>query len=132
MPSMTDAEQNALANASPLRAKLVNVFASPGEVFEEVVSSPTRIMNWIVPIAMVGISGAVLVQVAATEGRTVEAAIGYVTHSGALAGSGQGRGMAAGMIACTGTVAGTFWSALVLWLMARVFLKTRIQFFKAV
>lgn len=47
----------------PLGARLMNVFAAPGEVFDSVARSPFSIANWLVPALIAGVLGLVSVQV---------------------------------------------------------------------
>src|SRR5437868_250958 len=44
-------------------AKLLNVFASPGEVFEEVKRSPTNASNWLVPMLLAIVIGVTTVMI---------------------------------------------------------------------
>lgn len=47
------------ATGTSLGARLLNVFAVPGEVFEEVKNSPHRIGNWLFPALLGGLVGAI-------------------------------------------------------------------------
>lgn len=49
--------------ATSLAARLFNVYAAPGEVFEEVKASPTKVGNWLVPLVLSWLVGIVVVQV---------------------------------------------------------------------
>lgn len=91
------------------------MLVSPGEVFEDVVASPPRLANWLVPLLLVCRAAIVF------PGETV----------GAQAWSSGGR-VISSLATCLGVFAGTFWSAFVLWFIGRVFLKTRFPFVKAV
>ena len=47
------------APRTSLAARLLNVFAVPGDVFEEVKTAPASVVNWLVPIALLALVGAV-------------------------------------------------------------------------
>jgi len=44
---------------SPLFSRLFNVFAAPGEVFDEVKAAPATVSNWIVPAILAAVTGVV-------------------------------------------------------------------------
>ena len=118
-----------------LAAKLLNVFVSPGLVFEEVVSTPPKAGNWLVPLVLVTLSSLVVLG-ATTDLERASAAIaslvetGKVTQAQATALSTHWRSIGA-VTLCVGAFAGTAWSAFLIWFIGRVFLKTRFTFQKA-
>src|ERR1039457_507501 len=95
-----------------LPSKLLSIFACPGDVFEEVAASPPRLANWLLPTLLVGVASLLLVAAQAS------AVSGHVDRFSAVA-------------VWVGAFAGTFWSALLLWFIGRVFLKTRFSYWKA-
>lgn len=50
MEESTSPTQETLAPSTSLLARLTNVFVAPGEVFDEVKSSPPRPANWVAPL----------------------------------------------------------------------------------
>ncbi len=119
--------------STSLGEKLLNLFVSPGDVFDEVIAAPTRLVNWRVPTLLACLAGIILLSMAATTEQT--AAIHQLT--GAASFPQEQREMFAGvwplvssLTICFGTFAGSFWSAFVLWFIGRVFLKARFSFLK--
>src|SRR2546426_1400864 len=104
---------NAPAAATPLRAKLVNIFVCPSEVFEEIAASPHKAANWSIPTVLVSLTGVVSIFISSAN--DLEAA--------------QAR--AAVLTVILATWIGTIWSALVLSFIGRVFLKVQFSFVKA-
>jgi hypothetical protein len=115
--------------------KLLNVLATPGLVFDEVATAPPKTANWVVPLILVCLSGTVLLELTTSPEQT-RALIAPLLDNGQL-NQDQAATLSAhwksvsriaiGLSAC----AGTFWSALVLWFIGRVFLKSRFGFLKA-
>jgi hypothetical protein len=135
--SAVDLSQPSVPSTStPIRQKLLNIFVSPGDVFEEVVTGPPRVANWLVPTLLVCMAGLILLR-AATINEPTASVIGQVVEAGA-ASAPQAEKFLGGSeaiswaIVCLGAIAGTFWSAFALWFMGRVFLKTRFSFLKTV
>jgi hypothetical protein len=129
-------QTNAPPTPTLLRAKLLNVFAGPGEVFEEIVAGPPSAANWRVPMLLVTLTGILLLGTATTEKQTATAirqlvGAGTISAAGAEASSG-GWPLISSLMVCVSACAGTFWSAFVLWFIGRVFLKCRFSFLKAV
>src|ERR1051325_1191237 len=62
-PSTPPSDSPAAEPAAPmsLMARLLNVFAVPGEVFEQVRNAPRSIATWLVPAIIFGIVGTVTV-----------------------------------------------------------------------
>jgi hypothetical protein len=119
-----------------LREKLLNLFVSPGEVFEEVVAGPPGPANWRAPALLVCLAGIILISAATTEKQTsaaIRQLVGTGTISAAQAeASSGGWPLISSLVVCVSAFAGTFWSAFVLWFIGRVFLKTRFSFLKTV
>ena len=125
-------------------AKLVNIFVDPGEVFEEVVAAPHSAANWLVPVFLNCCAGAVLFLMGSaganspqrTNDETPASLTVPATADMGASFNEPGNptvvrpdGLAAIVIIC---FAGTFWSALLLWLGGRLFLKTRFSYLKTV
>src|ERR1039457_44708 len=63
-PTPTPATPPMPPPATSLGARLLNVFASPAEVFEEVRTAPSTVANWLVPTllsALVGLVACLLI-----------------------------------------------------------------------
>jgi hypothetical protein len=116
-------------------SKLLNMFASPGEVFTEVGSAPVAPANWLVPALLVGLSSSLTLAAAMADGQT-SAALGRLADSAGVSAtqsgltSGDWRFLSS-LAACLAAFAGTFWSAFVLWFIGRIFLKSRFSYLKA-
>ena len=122
------------AASTSLRAKALNIFASPGEVFEEVASAPPNLANWRMPTLLACLTGIILWQVTTTQAHVTF--IPQAAHVSSM--PLEQRQMLAGMSplvsmlgVCFATMAGSLWSALVLWLMGRWCLKVRFSYLKA-
>lgn len=132
---------------------MLNVLAAPGEAFDEVRASPYRAANWVVPLLLASVAGVVFILVAFAQPAVVDEIIeqqvaqfdravetGKMTDAQADAARGQMEQMRP-MIATFGrvfgalgvilvTVAGTFFSAFILWLVARMGLKSPVAYWK--
>lgn len=135
MPTLALTASNAPPVSTPLSTKLLNVFVSPGEVFEEVVAFPPKPACWLVPTLLVCVTAILSLLVAPVrEQRAAE--VRQLVGTGVIASSDAGKLSsrllsAAAFTVAVSAVAGTFWSAFVLWFMGRMFLKTRFPFLKA-
>ena len=139
MPANSNLSPTITASSS-LTAKLWDMFAYPGQVFDEVIAAPPRVLNWLVPTLLVAIASLFLLRTGydnatdlPTPSQTVEAQ-SSVSDSAALQavpGSTDWRRLSAVGV-CGGAFAGTFWSAFLLWFIGRTFLKARFSFLKAV
>jgi hypothetical protein len=115
---------------------LLNIFVSPGEVFEEVVASPPTPACWLVPTLFVCLTAIISLLVAPVrEQRTAE--VRQLVETGAIVSSDIGKLTrrllsAEGLTVVMTAFAGTFWSAFVLWFLGRMFLKVRFPFLKAI
>jgi len=135
VPTLSLTASNAPPVSTPLRGKLLNVFVSPGEVFEEVVASASKPACWLVPTLFVCLIAIISLLVAPVrESRAAE--VRQLSESGAIDSSDIGKLSsrilpAAALTVAASATAGTFWSAFVRWLIGRMFLKTRFPFWKA-
>ena len=145
----------------PLVARLLNVFAIPAEVFEEVKASRPRVANWLLPacLSMVAavLTTLVLVSQPAMQKQLREAseqqvkAIEEQVKQGKLKQDflvklvGQDKVVAATRVLAAPVTAKTlaasgaafagllrvFWWGFVLWLLGRIFLKVAVPYLKA-
>jgi hypothetical protein len=118
-----------------LGAKLLNLFVSPAEVFDEVTATPPRLVNWLVPTLLVCVSGLAVLNTTTSPEQTAAAIrqlldAGTITQDQASALTLHWQSVSRTAL-CLGAFLGTFWSALVLWFIGRVFLKCRFGFMKA-
>jgi len=118
-----------------LGAKLLNVFVSPGQVFEEVVAAPPSLANWIVPVTLVCLGSLATLAVttrpdlAATAGNQLVDA-GKISQSQATTQSAQWQNVSRAALVIA-PFAATIWSAFVIWFMGKLFLKSQFKFGKA-
>jgi hypothetical protein len=146
-------------SGTSLPARLLNLIAMPGTVFQEVCQSRHSIGNWLMPALLCGVLLAIfaatsLSQPAIWKSYSDRFGQARAAQAGALAEAVKaGRVTQAEMdstlalIDKVGTVevvqplaaaggfaagaGGIFWRALILWLLARVFVRTRISFGKS-
>src|ERR1043166_5020657 len=113
-----------------LAAKLVNMWASPGDVFDEVVAAPPRTLNWLVPMVLACLISLLVLGVFTNKEQATTVTAGKTTaaQEGTLVTSWH---VTAVLASCAAVVLGTLWSAFVLWVMGRVLLKSRFAFIKA-
>lgn len=121
---------------TPLAAKLLDMLASPSDVFEEVIGAPPRVVNWLVPTLFASFAGLVLL--AATSNKEHTAAViagmveaGKLSATQAQSASGNWQGVAS-LVTCLGAFIGNLWSAFLLWFIGLALLKTRFSYLKAV
>ena len=133
-------------------SRLLNVFAAPGEVFEEVKNSKPSTANWLAPaliFIVVGVISSVVIfsqpaiaqQIRDQQNKVMDDQVkaGKLTQAQAdqaLTAMDKFYGPKMMMVfgsvgAMFGSFAHIFWWAFVLWLMAQWFLKTKIPFLKA-
>jgi hypothetical protein len=133
-------------------SRLLNVIASPGEVFEEVKNSKPSTANWLVPALILAVAGAIATfiifsqpviiqkihdqQVAVMDQQVKDGKMTQAQEDQALAMMDKFAGP--GMMKIFGSVGAVFgafvhifWWAFVLWLMASVVLKIKIPYMKA-
>ena len=139
VPAAPSSSSTAPASSS-LVAKLFDMLASPGDVFDEVLAAPPRFANWLVPTLVVALASLVLLRAASDEGASVTATSQAIQSQPAAldsaavqaeAGSVESQRLSA-LATCAGAFAGTFWSAFLLWFIGRVFLRTRFSYLKTV
>jgi hypothetical protein len=136
----------------PLLARMMNVFAVPGEVFEDVKRSPNAPASWLVPIlvaCLVGVITAVILfsqpailqemremrakamqqqvekgKMTQQQADQVMAAVDKFTSPTFMKISGAVGAMAVSFVR-------VFWWAFALWLMSLLFIRVRVPFLKA-
>jgi hypothetical protein len=133
--------------AMSLGARLLNVFATPGEVFEDVKGAPVSVANWLLPallFMLIGIlSSAIIFSQPAIKQKLREEqgkAMDKMVQAGKMTREQADQaldviGKFAKPIAIVSmpfvSFVRMFWWALVLWLLGRWFLKIRFKFLKA-
>ena len=131
---------SAAPTSSSLVAKLLDMFASPGEVFDEVIAARPRFANWFVPTVLVALASLFLLRASSNESVSVtntslavEAQPTTPDSAAVQAEPGSVDWQRLSVLAtCGGAVAGTFWSAFLLWFIGRAFLRTRFSYLKTV
>ncbi len=118
-----------------LLATLMNLFACPGDVFEEIVAAPPRLAHWLVPTLLACLVSIILLGPATgteeTPGPISEMlAAGNISPVDGEALTASWQAISAVSI-CASILVGTFWSAFVIWCIGRVCLKTRFAYLKA-
>jgi len=141
--------------AMSLAARLLNVFAIPGEVFEVARASRVSVANWLVPALLSAAVGVLSVLAVVSQPALHERLRGQLDQQakvmqqqvkdGKLKQAEADRAMALGraltkpatLRALGGTAAAVFgigrvfWWALILWVLARAFLKVYVDYLKA-
>ena len=134
-----------------LAARLLNVFATPGEVFDEVKTTPSTPANWLVPTllsAVVGVLASLLIfsqpaivqQLHEQQAKAIDQQVkaGTMTQADAdkalpMIEKFTGPAMLK-IFGSVGAVVGSFirlfWWAFVLWLAAKLFLKVDLSYLK--
>jgi hypothetical protein len=135
-----------------LPARLLNVFATPGEVFEEVKAAPSTASNWLVPTLLAAVVGvlasflifsqpAIIQQLHEQQAKAFDQQVkaGKMTQAQAdqamtMVEKFTGPTMMK-IFGSAGAVVGSFvrlfWWALVLWLLSQLFLKVKVNYLKA-
>jgi len=142
MSPMPVAPSNSSSAPAPssLVAKLFDVLASPGEVFDEVIAAPPRLGNWLVPTLLAVLASLILLRAMSNEGGPVaampqvgEAQAGTLDTAAIQPDPGSvGSQKLSALITCAGAFAGTFWSAFLLWFIGRALLRIRFSYLKTV
>jgi len=138
--------------ASPLAARLTNVFVAPGDVFEEVKVSAPTVSNWLAPVLILAVTGiistlvifsqpTVIQQIREQQAKVFDQQVkaGKMTQAQADQASAVAEKFAGpAMLKITGSVGAVFssfvaifWYALVLWLLGLLVLKAKFDFLKA-
>jgi hypothetical protein len=133
-------------------ARLLNVFAVPGEVFSEVKATPSCVANWLVPAVIMAIVGAVSAIIIFSQPAIVQQvheqqanAMDKQVKAGKMSQADADKALEIAdkftgptMLKLFGSVGAVcvsfgriFWWGFVLWLLARWMLKTEIHFSKA-
>jgi len=121
------------ASPTSLREKLFNIFVSPTDVFDEVIASPPNLANWRIPTLLACLVTIISLGISPTLSSTT---INRLTQTAAIS-TAQAQALAgawpllSALFVCIATFVGTCWSAFVLWLMGRIFLKVRFPYLKA-
>ncbi|HXI70681.1 MAG TPA: YIP1 family protein [Verrucomicrobiae bacterium] len=139
--------------ATSIGSRLLNVFAAPGEVFEEVKNSKPSTANWLVPTLIYVVVGVISTFVIFSQPTIIqqihdqqEKAMDQQVKAGKLTQAQADQAMGAidkftgpGMMTVFGSVGAVvgsflhiFWWAFILWLMGQWFLKIKFPFIKAV
>jgi len=150
-PPIPDAEPKPASTS--LWSRLVNVFAAPGEVFEEVKNSAPSVGNWLVPALILMVAGAISSMVIFSQPDVVrqiheqqqkafdkQISAGKMTQAQADQAAAMAEKFsgptALKIYGCMGAVmtsfVSLFWTALVLWLIARFYLKVPLGYLKVV
>src|SRR5438477_11365469 len=135
-----------------LAARLLNIFATPGDVFDEVKSSPPTASNWLVPTFLSSVIGAVAAILIFSQPTIVQQlheqqtkAIDQQVKAGKMSQTDADKALpmiekftGPSMLKIFGTVgavvgsfARLFWWALILWLAGKLFLKVEFPYLKA-
>ena len=116
-----------------LPTRMLNMLVTPGEVFDQVVAAPPRLANALVPTLLVVLTSLLLLVAASQEAGPDWGEPDTAEPAAAQAEAGTAAWQRVSALAAGGgAVAGTFWSALLLWFIGRVFLKARFPLWKAV
>jgi hypothetical protein len=98
-------------------SRMLNICASPGEVFDEVLATRTTPANWLMPALLVACTSLFAMAMAAEVSPSVQ----LIPRSKA----------ASLLLGTMMALAGTFWTAFLLWILGRVCLNRRILYPKA-
>jgi hypothetical protein len=155
LPALDSPSEAPPPSAISLAARLLNVFAIPGEVFAGVKASRVYIGNWLVPallLTLVGVLSAVVVvsqpgfqrqmhELTQRYGKAVDQQVkaGKVKQADADLGTAVLRAATTpvalkSLWAIAGALAGAarvFWWGLILWLLSRLVFKVRVTYPKA-
>jgi len=133
MPAATIPIQTSPRCPTAIREKLFNIFVSPTDVFDEVIASPPNLANWRIPTLLACLVTIISLGISPTLSSTT---INRLTQTAAIS-TAQAQALAgawpllSALLVCIATFVGTCWSAFVLWLMGRIFLKVRFPYLKA-
>ena len=134
-----------------LAARMLNIFATPGDVFEEIKSSPHTVSNWLMPAilaAVVGVVASILIfsqpaiiqQLHEQQTKAIDEQVkaGHMTQAEANnAINALDKFMTPTVLKIFGSVGAVvvgfvrlFWWAFILWLLALLILKARVDYLK--
>jgi hypothetical protein len=135
MTATTSSIQALPRSPTSVHQRLINIFVSPSDVFDEVIASPPNLANWRIPTLFVCLAtiislhtGSFPAQSSDTIYRPTAAGTISAAQAQALAGAWP---LLSAFLVCLAIFAGTGWSAFVLWFIGRVFLKVRFPYLKA-
>lgn len=130
-------------------ARLLNVFAMPGRVFEEVKASRPHLLNWLIPFVLSALMGAVAIQLRLADPavqkqfkQILQSQVKFLDQSVASGKISRADAdkvlplyekLSRLVITGAGGLAGglrIFWWAFLLWLLGRLILKTRFSYSK--
>jgi hypothetical protein len=104
--------RNEMNTTRSISARMLNVLATPGEVFDQVIAAPLDMANWRAPMLLTCLAG-------------LMAFYGRPDRSW-----GAGEPLAGSLVVLGATIGGSVWTAVVLWLIGRFCLKVRFSFRK--
>src|SRR5712664_1186675 len=114
--------------------KLLNLFVSPTDVFDEVIASPPNLANWRIPTLLACLLTIISLQLGNLPTQS-SASIHHLAQSGAIS-AAQAQALAgawpllSALLVSIATFAGSCWSALILWLISRILLKVHFPYLK--
>src|SRR5438477_435511 len=123
------------SSPSSVCERLINIFVSPSDVFDEVILSPRNLANWRIPTLLVCLATILSLQLGNSPTQ-YSTTFDHLTQSGTIS-VAQAQALAgawpvlSAFVVCIAIFAGTFWSAFVLWFIGRMFLKVRFPYVKA-
>ena len=141
------------AHSTSLAARMANVFAAPGEVFDEVKSAPASVANWLVPAVLLALVGIVYAFVLFSQPsiqqqirEQQEQAIEQMVKDGKRTQAEADQALAAiekfsgptmmkvygSFAAVIGSFIKILWWGFVVWMLARWLFKVRVPYMKAV
>jgi hypothetical protein len=118
-----------------VREKLLNIFVSPTDVFDEVIASPANLANWRIPTLLACLVTIISLQLGNLPTQSSDT-IHHLAQAGTIS-AAQAQALAgawpilSALLVCAATFAGSCWSALVLWFIGSAFLKVRFPYIKA-
>jgi hypothetical protein len=127
-----------------LAARLMNVFAAPGEVFDSIKGTPHSVANWLVPavlILVIALVGSALIfshdGINHQVGEMIDKQMEQAGAKGPQAGAGRSIGILSTKISVVvgpaiGAFIVPFWTGLILWLVGAKILKGNFGYLKAV
>lgn len=120
---------------SNLGAKLLNVLVSPSLVFDEISTRAPQLANWLVPTVLVCLTGVLALGATTNPDQTTAAihnlvAAGAVTRVAAAELTAHWR-LISSLAVCLSSLLGVLWAAFVIWLIGRVFLRSPIEYRRA-
>jgi len=132
---MPPTPSSSLPGRTSLPFKLLNIFVSPSDVFDEVIDEPIRPTVWLAPTLLVFLASLFLLAVSTTP-EQISAGARHLVETERISSantatvSGRWFPVSAAIIGIC-TLGGMVWSALILWAIARCFLKVGVSFAKA-